>query len=103
MGRDHRHGGATVRRPSASLWSVVGTVIGVIRQCSRTGCAERATSSFAFQYVRSLVWLEDLHPERDPHCYDLCARHADRLKVPSGWLLEDRRSMRLVAMTRLAS
>ena len=82
---------------------MLGTVIAVIRQCSRTGCAESATSTFAFQYGRSLVWLEDLHLDRDPHCYDLCERHADRLKVPSGWLLEDRRSLRLVAMTRLAS
>lgn len=23
----------------------------------------------------------------EPHCYDLCARHADRLTVPSGWNL----------------
>lgn len=23
----------------------------------------------------------------EPHCYDLCARHANRLTVPSGWSL----------------
>ena len=23
----------------------------------------------------------------EPHCYDLCARHANRLTVPSGWNL----------------
>ena len=29
---------------------------------------------------------------RDPHGYDLCERHAARLRVPHGWRLEDRRS-----------
>lgn len=75
----------------------------MVRQCSRTGCSEPAVSTFAYQYGRSLVWLEDLHRDRDPHCYDLCERHAARLKVPAGWQLEDRRSMRLPTITRLAS
>jgi hypothetical protein len=37
------------------------------------------------------VWLDALTGERDPHCYDLCDRHAERLSVPNGWQLEDRR------------
>jgi hypothetical protein len=37
------------------------------------------------------VWLDELSTERDPHGYDLCERHADRLRVPAGWRLEDRR------------
>jgi len=39
----------------------------------------------------SSVWLDDLSPERDPHSYDLCVQHANRLTAPSGWHLEDRR------------
>jgi hypothetical protein len=37
------------------------------------------------------VWLDRLAPERDPHAYDLCRRHADELSVPLGWHLADRR------------
>jgi hypothetical protein len=47
-----------------------------------------------YQYGRSLVWLDELAPERDPHSYDLCHRHAERLSVPNGWRLEDRRDAR---------
>ncbi|HEX4982190.1 MAG TPA: DUF3499 family protein [Ilumatobacteraceae bacterium] len=61
------------------------------RHCSRTGCAERATVTLTYQYGQAQVWLDDLSGERDPHAYDLCARHASRLTVPQGWLLRDRR------------
>jgi Protein of unknown function (DUF3499) len=69
------------------------------RQCSRTGCASPADATLTYQYGRSLVWLDDLAPERDPHSYDLCHRHAVRLSVPNGWRLDDRRAVReLVAI-----
>jgi hypothetical protein len=61
------------------------------RQCSRTGCSERAEVTLTYHYGRSQVWLDHLSAERDPHAYDLCDRHAGRLSVPSGWSLEDRR------------
>lgn len=62
------------------------------RHCSRTGCAERATVTLTYQYGQAQVWLDELHHERDPHAYDLCARHAGRLTVPQGWQLRDRRA-----------
>ena len=41
------------------------------------------------------AWVLDvLADERDPHTYDMCARHAERLSVPSGWHLDDRRPSR---------
>lgn len=52
-----------------------------------------------------MVWLDDLTASRDPHDYDLCERHTDRLSVPNGWRLEDRRSRRVLvfaASRRLA-
>lgn len=61
------------------------------RQCSRTGCAAPATATLQYQYGQALVWLQDLSAERNPHDYDLCDRHADRLSVPNGWRLDDRR------------
>ena len=61
------------------------------RQCSRTGCSETATVTLTYQYAQSQVWLDVLAPERDPHAYDLCERHADRLTAPQGWQVRDRR------------
>jgi hypothetical protein len=61
------------------------------RHCSRPGCGERAVVTLTYQYGRSQVWLDHLRPERDPHAYDLCQRHAARLSVPQGWHVDDRR------------
>ena len=66
------------------------------RQCSRTGCSETATVTLTYQYAQSQVWLDLLAPERDPHAYDLCERHADRLTAPQGWQVRDRRRAALV-------
>lgn len=74
-----------------------------VRHCSRPGCSEVASVTLTYQYGRSLVWLDDLVGDRDPHAYDLCDRHAGRLSVPNGWRLEDRRPLRLVTIpSRLA-
>ena len=88
-----------IRRPSATPTGSGRYVPSVIRQCSRTGCAAPARVTLEYHYGQRVVWLDDLHEDRDPHHYDLCQRHADRLRVPSGWRLEDRR----IAPTRLAS
>ena len=63
---------------------------GAERQCSRTGCAAPAVVTLTYDYARSHVWLDVLSVERDPHHYDLCQAHADRLSVPLGWHLLDR-------------
>jgi hypothetical protein len=64
------------------------------RQCTRTGCSERAEVTLTYDYGQSHAWLEALSAERDPHTYDMCTRHAERLSVPSGWHLDDRRPSR---------
>ena len=66
----------------------------VHRHCSRPTCAEPATATLTYQYADRSVWLDFLSDERDPHAYDLCRRHADRLRAPSGWAIVDRRSER---------
>jgi hypothetical protein len=63
----------------------------VARHCSRTGCSEGAAVTLTYQYSVAQVWLDDLADERDPHAYDLCDRHADRLTAPQGWQVRDRR------------
>jgi hypothetical protein len=72
------------------------------RQCSRPGCAEPASATLSYQYRDAVVWIGDLAPERNPHDYDLCPMHTDRLSVPRGWRLEDRRTSRVVHFERLA-
>lgn len=63
----------------------------VLRQCSRTGCSDDAAVTLTYQYAHAQVWLDHLAAERDPHAYDLCARHAARLTAPQGWQVIDRR------------
>jgi Protein of unknown function (DUF3499) len=62
------------------------------RQCSRPTCAAPATSTLTYHYGERAVWVDDLSDDRDPHGYDLCDLHTQRLKVPAGWALFDRRA-----------
>ncbi|MHB1130356.1 MAG: DUF3499 family protein [Ilumatobacteraceae bacterium] len=79
------------------------SVYGVARHCSRSTCNEVSTITLTYQYSRALVWIDDLAHERDPHAYDLCERHGQRMTVPTGWRLEDRRNrFRVVVPNRLA-
>lgn len=68
------------------------------RQCSRTGCADVAAVTLSYHYGHSQVWIDHLTPEREPHSYDMCERHAERLSVPQGWHLDDRRGARRSAL-----
>jgi hypothetical protein len=65
---------------------------GPARHCSRTGCSEPAAVTLTYEYGRAQVFLDALAADRDPHAYDLCARHAERLKAPQGWQVRDRRT-----------
>lgn len=68
------------------------------RHCSRPGCSAEAAATLTYNHERAVAWLGDLAPSREPHTYDLCARHADRISVPRGWQLDDARSRRLTAL-----
>ena len=62
------------------------------RQCSRTCCRAPATIRLGYHYMAATVWLDDIGPAEDRTPFELCAVHADRVRVPVGWLLEDRRT-----------
>lgn len=68
------------------------------RQCSRSGCSDRAAVTLSYHYGQSQVWIDHLSPEREPHMYDMCDRHAHRLSVPQGWHLDDRRRVQRGAL-----
>lgn len=63
-----------------------------MRFCAKTTCSREAASSCGFDYSARRVWLAPLGRERDPSAYDLCEEHAETLRVPRGWELEDHRS-----------
>ena len=56
-----------------------------IRTCSKVGCVNSADATFTYVYSdqEAVVGPLALHPE--PHSYDLCVDHANRLTVPKGW------------------
>ncbi|MFC0420713.1 DUF3499 domain-containing protein [Glutamicibacter bergerei] len=58
-----------------------------LRLCSRPACRESARATLTYNYADSTAVLGPLAQYPEPHCYDLCARHANRLTVPSGWNL----------------
>jgi hypothetical protein len=63
----------------------------VRRRCARPDCALAATASFSYDYRTRTVWLDD-GPAPAPSHHDLCGGHAERLRVPHGWQLIDRRA-----------
>ncbi|MDR4533646.1 DUF3499 domain-containing protein [Glutamicibacter sp. PS] len=58
-----------------------------LRLCSRPACQEAARATLTYVYADSTAVLGPLATYPEPHCYDLCARHANGLTVPSGWKL----------------
>ena len=55
------------------------------RRCSRVGCAMPATMTLTYIYSDSTAVIGPLATYSEPHAYDLCAFHAERLTVPHGW------------------
>jgi len=55
------------------------------RGCSRVGCRSIATMTLTYIYAESLAVVGPLATFSEPHAYDLCATHGERLKVPHGW------------------
>ena len=55
------------------------------RGCSRAGCRSTATMTLTYIYAESTAVVGPLATFSEPHAYDLCAVHGERLKVPHGW------------------
>ena len=63
------------------------------RRCARPDCHATASVTLSYEYDTSTVWLAPLSDESHPMTHDLCERHADRMSVPRGWQLRDRRDV----------
>lgn len=55
------------------------------RSCSRQTCTRDAMYTLFYAYSDSKAIIAPLSEHREPHAYDLCEFHADRLTVPQGW------------------
>lgn len=56
-----------------------------VRRCSRTACKQPAICTLTYVYADSTAVLGPLATYVEPHSYDLCAHHAERLTAPRGW------------------
>lgn len=55
------------------------------RNCSRTACSNPAVATLTYVYSDGTAVLGPLAQQAEPHSYDLCATHAERLTAPRGW------------------
>ena len=55
------------------------------RQCSKVACGADAVATLTYDYRDAMAVLGPLAIRREPHSYDLCPRHAERLSAPLGW------------------
>ena len=55
------------------------------RRCTRSGCSAHAAKTLTYIYSDSTAVLGPLSTFAEPHAYDLCAEHSDKLTVPQGW------------------
>jgi hypothetical protein len=64
-----------------------GTVppVSPLRRCSRTACGRAAVATLTYVYADSTAVVGPLATYAEPHSYDLCEEHAERLTAPRGW------------------
>ncbi|HLR28726.1 MAG TPA: DUF3499 domain-containing protein [Ruania sp.] len=55
------------------------------RGCTRSACQEPAVATLTYVYSDQTAVLGPLATHAEPHTYDLCSEHAERLTVPRGW------------------
>ena len=55
------------------------------RRCSRTACGRTAVNTLTYVYADQTAVLGPLATFAEPHAYDLCDVHSERLSAPRGW------------------
>jgi hypothetical protein len=59
--------------------------VGLLRRCSRTPCGRPATTTLTYVYADQTAVVGPLATYAEPHAYDLCDVHSQRLSAPRGW------------------
>ncbi len=70
--------------------SALATLPAVSASCSRPACQRSPAATLTYDYASRVATVDHLAPSH-PMQYDLCAEHTERLSVPNGWSLVDRR------------
>lgn len=55
------------------------------RICSRNACGRPSIATLTYVYSDQTAVLGPLATYAEPHAYDLCEQHAERLSAPRGW------------------
>jgi Protein of unknown function (DUF3499) len=55
------------------------------RRCSRAACGRSAITTLTYVYADQIAVLGPLATYAEPHAYDLCEAHSERLSAPRGW------------------
>jgi len=55
------------------------------RRCTRSACGQRAVATLTYVYSDFTAVVGPLATYAEPHAYDLCESHAERLVAPRGW------------------
>lgn len=58
---------------------------GAGRRCSKSACRESASKTLTYIYSDSTAVLGPLSTFAEPHAFDFCDSHSERLTVPKGW------------------
>lgn len=56
-----------------------------LRRCSRAACGQSAVTTLTYVYADQTAVLGPLATFAEPHSYDLCEAHSERLSAPRGW------------------
>ena len=56
-----------------------------LRRCSRSACGRPAVATLTYVYADQTAVLGPLATYAEPHAYDLCEFHTERMSAPRGW------------------
>jgi len=59
--------------------------VGASRRCTRSACSQPAVATLTYVYADQTAVLGPLATLAEPHTYDLCADHSQRMSAPRGW------------------
>jgi len=77
----------------------VASLLPVSASCSRPACQRNPAATLTYDYGSRVATVDHLAPSH-PMQYDLCTEHTERLSVPKGWSLVDRRIGSVVDLHR---
>lgn len=78
------HKSNTSQRTGSNL-SIMRTQQRNTRTCSRASCNLLAVKTLSYIYADSTAILGPLATYAEPHSYDLCTAHSEKLTLPNGW------------------